>query len=246
MNLRGGRQSTFRSEGGVTLPFAAISLVALLGIVGLALDTTMTLLALRDAQRSLDAASLAAVNSLRNPSRIDGWKNAKKAGLAALSINRLIGLDATALSSLESSSAPESFRFDAVTTSNTPLDDVGYDRNTGVRGNLSITLVRGLFCYDPDPDHQGSFIRRWYSLDKDFPSRYCYANSVRMRAEIRHIPTSFIRVLGMSVVPRILVLSTSYVKPPNSCGFPLCRLLGMPDSSSDELATHFLPTVSCP
>ncbi len=246
MNLLRGRQTTFGFERGVTLPFAAISLVALLGIVGLALDTTMTLLAIRDAQRSLDAASLAAVNSLRHPSKLDGWRNAKKAALAALSINRLIGLDSAARSSLQSSSVPGSFRFDAFTSSHTPFDEAGYDRNTGLRGNLSVTLVRGLFCYDPDPDHPGSFIRRWYSLEKDFPSRYCYANSVRMRAEIRHIPTSFIRVLGMSVVPKIFVLSTAYVKPPNSCGFPLCKLIGMPDSSSDELATHFLPTVSCP
>ncbi len=229
---------------GAMLPFAVVVLGVIISLVGLALDTTRMLSSIRDAQRAADAASLSGARSLgicQAPAldpeiRKQAWRDTKKAILAAISLNGIYNLDSSAKSKLRTAT----FKFQDTTSPATPGDEPSYNRAAGIGGNLKVTASRGIHCYDQDPV-TGGFIRRWYSLEKVIgvgePPGYCYANSARVRMEIDSVSATFLRLVGISSIPKIRVESVAYLKQAKICGTPLCANLGIPDGDPSDPAT---------
>ncbi len=85
------RENIYRERGAVMI-FMAMIIVVIIGLIGLAIDTSVVLLTVNVAQASADAATLAAMSALRNPSQLVGWQNIKKAVLGALAGNPLRSL----------------------------------------------------------------------------------------------------------------------------------------------------------
>ena len=243
-----------RKQRGAFLIFVSILIVPILAVVALAVDLSIAAIAVRQSQRAADAASLAAVNLFRGADSLVAWKNTKRAALGAISSNQMYGLDSHASSGLGSSANSGSFRFDGEDggggtngPNGTAFDDSHYGNLQGSSGNLKVTIIRGLSCYEP----VGGVLKRvWYSLEKvDGYKRYCFVNSVRSSVDISSVQSFFGSAVGISLLPTIRGTSASHLRAPNSCGQPLCSDIGVADSSGtlDSFGNkYFNPYTNCP
>jgi hypothetical protein len=230
-------------QRGVYASLAAVSMLTLVGVVGLGLDTARLVLTIRDTQRALDSAALAAAVALQQQD-IAGWQNSKKAALGAFRLRGGVGLDAIARDSFVS----RTFRFAEPSGFQTPSDLPDYERSTGVAGNVSLSLGRGLVCYRR---RGAGWQRFWYSLEKITNStdgstdRYCHANSIKIAATLRDLSPIFMRVLGFTQFSTVKLSSSSFVTFSSVCGEPLCDTLGVEEGTGDIFGQHFKPTAPC-
>lgn len=237
--------------------FLVIMVVALFAIVALAVDLAVLFLSSRQAQRAVDAASLAAVTLFKDQSptaSLQAWQISKKASLGGFSVNPIHGLNTEASHSLYNNqgtmSSGQLFSYqsgDGTGNGNQSTyyvyDLPGYKGITGTSGNLTITMLRGIICYQPSG---ASFVRRWYSLEQpDGVARYCHVNSVRHYLTIKNVATFFGSLVGTSLIPKFKASATSYLLPPNSCGVPLCSDLGVVGGADSFGNNYFEPSIVC-
>lgn len=182
----------------------------LLSVTVLVVDGSRLVWAYRQTQNYADAASLAAVQQLRNPNRVQGWQNAKPAALAVLTRASIPFLNTAAQTAIRDQSLQ--FRNGAATLN----DPTGYQNDSAVatQGNLSIRLERGVFCY------QGNS-RAFLSLEAG--GGCDSANGVKVDITLSEVPTYFARMLGQAQGGIVKSSATAVLRDTTgSCTSPVC------------------------
>ncbi len=214
-------------ERGAILIFVVLLVVVLIALTGLVVDLARLQYTVIRAQQSADAAALAAVIHLDDPSDIDNWRKTKKAVLASLSQSQLYALDDDAAESLKAANSDypmRTMRF--LEGETTPHDYTWYAKHAGSAGNLGVEVVRGVFCYVQTSLVPPSFERRWYALERT--NHYCKANSVQVDITVREVPTTFATIFGVREMNDVRVSAQAHLNPaPYTCGHELCDDLGI-------------------
>ena len=205
-------------QRGAVLVLTCLVLIVLIAVGGLVIDLGRLQVILRQMQSAADSASLAGVTQLENPADITGWRNVKKATLAAISRTKIHELDPVAKQAL----AQQTARY---TSGGATFHDCpDYQNMESEFGNFEVRTQRGVFCYDPNLS--GGFIRRWFTLE-DKPNYFCLANSVEVTLTVRELEASFAKVMvGDRLLP-VSITATAHLNVPNTCGQDLCSSLGI-------------------
>ncbi len=220
-------------KGGVMIFFLFV-IIAGVALLGLIVDVGRLLVLQRQLQNAADAGSLAGVLQLRSPYGSVEWAHSKLAVLAIVKQAVLSGLDPAADAAIHSS--PETFRLDGPLGSTdcrpTANDITGYTFECGTRGNLTMRVSRGIWCFEDAP----SVRRRWCSVEETVPGSgaanplWLGANSVRVDVRLANIETTFARVFLIDRINRIGAQAISEMGPsPPTCGVFRCRDLGIPN-----------------
>ena len=198
------------NQTGVTILFLVVIVTALIGMVGLVIDSARLTLVAKQLQNAADSAALAAANRLDKS--VTGFRASKQVCKAALSQANIINV---------TNPVDTNFAFDDGV--HTPLDLPPDQCQEGTTGNLKIRIVRGIYCYQLDasgtlqPFYQEADTSGANDLD------YCKVNHVRVIAEITDFPTSFARIFGIERISKVVRTADATVRDiPETCGKPLC------------------------
>lgn len=221
------------SERGGVILFFAIMLFAIIALIGLVVDSGRLLVMQRQLQNAADAGSLSGVLMLRPPVLVDNWAKSKLAVLAIVKTANISGLDSAADSSIHQS--PETFRLDGLANPpdcrETANDIVGYEYECGTRGNLTVRVSRGIWCYEAAP----SIRRRWCSVEQKAAGGgpnplWQLANSMRVDVTLRDIETTFAKIFLIDRIAKVSAQAISHLDTPTpSCGVARCADLGIPN-----------------
>lgn len=213
-------------DGGI-LVMTALMTFALVAIVALVIDLGRLQFIKRQLQNAADAAALAGVNQLREKSppgvKLNNWQDVKKAVVLTLSQSPISELSAAARGLLEADGG-YGFVFGKKNGSTGQLvgadtchDLPNYKGDTGCADNLTVTVRRGVFCYD------GS-VRILCPLE-GLAQRYCMANSVEVNLVLTDLAPSFASVLGLTKLIDMSSTAVAFMDPDSSALEPQCDQL---------------------
>lgn len=238
------RTSRSQDEHGAVFPFLAVCIFALVVIMGFVLDLSRMEATIRQAQSAVDAAAIAGATLLETDAlanvqeEVDDWAKVKRAVLLTLSTSGVRGLDSEASTSLciDEDACTPAFRFDDAASSASSYDCPDYDRVTGTRGNLGVTVSRLLYCYWRAPwENPATAVisRQIFSLENN-PTHFCKANAVGVELSLSGLGTSFSRLMGIHEMSTIRVNATAYMNqavPPigSMCESVNCDAIGIRD-----------------
>lgn len=226
-------------QGGVLIFFVFV-IIAAVALLGLVVDVGRLLMMQRQLQNAADAGSLSGVLLLRPGYSTTDWTQSRLSVLAIVKTAVLNGLDSTAGAALHST--PETFRLDG--PANPPAcyatanDVPGYRFECGNRGNLTIRVSRGIWCF-----HQvgTKWTRRWCSVEEksgpgpnDAHALWQQANSMRVNIDLSNIETTFARIFLIDRINRVGAESISELGPvPALCPGTTCTAYGIdPDDAT--------------
>lgn len=181
--------------------------------------------------------------------QVEEWRETKKAALVALKQAQILELNQTARDSLDHPADGElatyhGFRFnndgtgagghetfhDCRNTVNT-TDDDSYNNDTAKRGNLTVQMDRGVFCY-AQASLGAPCVRTWVPLEGpntiattpgyDYRNHYCMANGVEVFLTLADVDFFFVKIFGIAKKDQMRGKSRTYLNMPNTCCQELC------------------------
>ena len=185
------KKKFFSNEAGSILVLIGVSLIAILGILTLAIDLGRQEVSSRDLQNAADAAALAAVAKLDGEDT--GWRASKRAAVAVLRTFDVLGSEG---------SLGSGFKLDSgIDDPYEPggLGETVYGGSQGSSDGLDITIERGVWKRVPGDGLTEEF--EFLSLEGDAAAPFVFSNAVRVRVGVIDVEASFGKAIGQDRIP---------------------------------------------